>query len=156
MKGEAVKGQVAKGEVMMSDNVKGEVAKKVAYIAGPYRASTPHGILQNIRKAEAVAIQYWQQGYAVFCPHKNTALLDGRLPDEVWLAGDLAILARCDVCIMLPGWKDSEGARQEHGFARTHGIEIIYEQPARDRDQGLDILGRDQAGEAGMAGKIAL
>jgi hypothetical protein len=30
---------------------------KIAYIAGPYRAATPHGILQNIRKAEAVAIR---------------------------------------------------------------------------------------------------
>ena len=103
---------------------------RIAYIAGPYRASTPHGILQNVRKAEAVAIKYWQKGYAVICPHKNSALFDGLLPDEVWLEGYLAILARCDVCVMLPGWENSEGARKEHDFARAHGIEIVYEQAA--------------------------
>jgi len=28
---------------------------------------------------------------------------------------------------MLPGWENSEGARQEHEFARAHGIEVVYE-----------------------------
>jgi len=102
--------------------------KRIAYIAGPYRAATPHGILQNVRKAEAVAIRYWQKKYAVICPHKNSALFDELLPDEDWLEGYLVILARCDVCVMLPGWENSEGARQEREFARAHGIEIIYEQ----------------------------
>ena len=100
---------------------------KVAYIAGPYRAATPHGILQNIRKAEAVAIKYWQKGYAVICPHKNTALLDGLLQDHCWLDGYLEILSRCDIVVMLPEWHDSEGARQEHALAKDMAMEIIYD-----------------------------
>ncbi len=41
---------------------------KIAYTAGSYRASTEYGLVQNIRKAEAVAIELWKMGYAVICP----------------------------------------------------------------------------------------
>jgi hypothetical protein len=108
------------GEVMKTDY-------KLAYIAGAYRAPTPHEIKQNIRMAEAVAIKYLQKGYAVICPHKNTALLDGVIPDEEFLKMYLAILFRCDVCVMMDGWKKSEGARKEHEFASQNGIWIIYD-----------------------------
>jgi len=101
--------------------------RKLAYVAGPYRASTPHDIVENIRKAESVAIKYWRKGYAVICPHKNTALLDGILPDDVWLEGSCALLARCDVCVMMQGWEQSEGARGEESMARDLKMEIIYD-----------------------------
>lgn len=104
-----------------------EAYSKVAYIAGPYRAKTPYGIMQNIRKAEAVAIKYAEKGYAIICPHKNTAFLDGLLPDKVWLVGYITILSKCDVCVMMVGWQNSEGATQEHEFAKGRGIKIIYD-----------------------------
>jgi hypothetical protein len=99
---------------------------KVAYIAGPYRSNTPSGIVQNIRNAEAVAIKYWQLGYAVICPHKNTALFDGLAPDSVWFEGDLEILKRCDVIVMVKGWEKSTGAREELSFAKAHGLEVMF------------------------------
>lgn len=99
---------------------------KVAYIAGPYRSDTPRGIVENIRRAESVAIEYWKKGYAVICPHKNTALFDGICPDETWLNGDLAILSRCDVIVMVPGWKESQGARTEKAYAEANGIKVVY------------------------------
>jgi hypothetical protein len=100
---------------------------KIAYTAGPYRAPTPRGIVENIRKAEAVALKYWLKGYAVICPHKNTALFDGAAPDSVWLEGDLKILARCDVIVMVPGWRESKGAIAELSYAKAQGLDIIYE-----------------------------
>lgn len=100
---------------------------KVAYIAGPYRADTPHGIVQNIRNAEVIAIDYWRRGYAVICPHKNTALFDGLCPDHVWLEGDIEILKRCDVIIMMRGWRSSSGARNELDIATRQGLEVIYD-----------------------------
>jgi len=100
---------------------------KLVYIAGPYKADTPRGIVENIQKAEAVAIKYWKAGYAVICPHKNSALFDGIIPDDEWVKRDLEILFRCDVVVMMQGWKDSEGAKKEHDFALQNGIEIIYE-----------------------------
>lgn len=100
---------------------------RLVYIAGPYRAKTPFQIQRNIRDAAEVALKYWKLGYAVITPHMNTALLDGEAPDEVWLAGDIEMLARCDGIVMMPRWRESRGATDEHEFARSHGIEIIYE-----------------------------
>jgi len=99
----------------------------LVYVAGPYRAKTPRGIVENIRKAEAVAIKYWKRGYAVICPHLNTALLDGVAPDEVWLKGDLEMLGRCDIIVMMRGWENSKGATAEHNYAKEMGIQVIYD-----------------------------
>ena len=100
---------------------------KVFYIAGPYRADTPRGIVENIRKAESVALKYWLQGHAVICPHKNTALFDGAAPDHVWLDGDLEILGRCDAIVMMEGWSESKGAIAELAYAKRQGLEVIYD-----------------------------
>jgi hypothetical protein len=106
---------------------------KVAYIAGPYRAQTPHKILENIRAAEQVALRYWKAGYAVICPHMNTRLFDGEAPDDTWFTGDLEILRRCDVVVAMQTWQKSHGARVEAELAINLGIEVIYDgQPAVD------------------------
>ena len=101
---------------------------KVAYIAGPYRAKTVAGIVANIRAAEAVAIEYWQKGYAVICPHKNTALFDGLADDSVWLAGMLEILKRCDVLVMTGKWHESSGSLAELDCAIELELKIHYHQ----------------------------
>ena len=100
---------------------------KIAYIAGPYRADTINGIVQNIRKAEEVAIRYWKLGFMAYCPHKNTSLFDGILPDDVWLEGNLAMLERCDLIVMVKGWQNSKGSCVEHDFAESKGMKIIYD-----------------------------
>lgn len=100
---------------------------KVAYVAGPYRAKTPHGVVENIRCAEAVALKYWKLGYAVICPHMNTALLDGECPDAIWLDGDLELIRRCDVLVAMEKWKQSQGATAEVELALNLGLEVIYE-----------------------------
>jgi hypothetical protein len=99
---------------------------KIAYVAGPYRAGSPSGIVKNIRNAEEVAIGLWWEGYAVICPHKNTALFDGLAPDDVWLKGYLAILRRCDLVVMVDGWWRSEGAKAERIYAQQRKIEVKY------------------------------
>jgi hypothetical protein len=100
---------------------------KLAYISGPYRAPTIRGIVENIRRAEAVALKYWKLGYAVICPHLNTRLFDGALPDYYWLSGDMEILSRCDVIVMCERWQLSVGATREKELAQKLGKEIIYE-----------------------------
>lgn len=100
---------------------------KVAYIAGSYRAGTIMGILDNIQIASKVALKYWKMGYAVICPHRNTALFDGECDDLVWLNGDLELLKRSDVIVMLPLWQYSKGAVMEHAEAVALEKEIIYE-----------------------------
>ena len=103
---------------------------KLAFISGPYRADSEWEVLQNIRKAEKYAGKYWKLGYAVICPHKNTAFMGGLCPDETWLKGDLEILKRCDVIVMIPGSANSIGACDELDLALEMGIQVIYEDPA--------------------------
>jgi hypothetical protein len=101
---------------------------KVIYIAGKYRSSDEWGVTQNIRKAEAAAIFVWQYGGAALCPHKNTAYFGG-VPgchDEVWLAGDKAMLLRCDAVWAIEGWRDSSGATAEVELARNNKIPVLF------------------------------
>lgn len=100
---------------------------RVAYIAGPYRAATVRGIVENIRRAEETALRYWRSGFAVICPHMNTQLFDGAAPDSLWLDGDIEIMKRCDVVVAMIGWQKSKGANAEIELARSEGIEIIYD-----------------------------
>jgi hypothetical protein len=103
---------------------------EIAYISGPYRAKTIWGVKCNIEKAGMVALEYWRKGYAVICPHKNTAFFDGALNGscdaDVWIKGDLEMVKRSDVIVMMPDWVHSKGAVEEHGQALRCGIEIIY------------------------------
>lgn len=86
---------------------------KVAFICAPYRAATVRGIVENIRQAEAVAVELWKLGYAVICPHLNTALFDGILPDEVWLAGAQELLQRSDLVVVVGDYAASAGCNAE-------------------------------------------
>lgn len=101
------------------------VSKKVAFVSGPYRAKTPYGIKQNIRNAEAVALELWKMGYAVICPHKNTSLFDGECPDLIWLDGALELLRRSDIVVLIPGWAGSSGTREEIKESVKRGIPVF-------------------------------
>jgi hypothetical protein len=101
---------------------------KLIYVAGPYRSKLGiWGVKRNIEKAAVVARQLWAGGFAVICPHMNTALMDGSdIPDESFLKGDLEILRRCDAIVMVGFWEGSEGASNEHEFACVSGIPAFY------------------------------
>lgn len=100
---------------------------KVVFISGPYRSTTKLGISQNIKVARKAAIKLWREGYAVICPHMNTAHFDGICEDSVWLEGDLEIMRRCDAVFFLEGWQESEGARLEHHEALKLHKQILYQ-----------------------------
>ena len=98
---------------------------KVVYLAGPYRGATEWDVVQNIRRAEALALEVWKLGAACICPHKNTALLGGAAPDQLWLEGDLELLRRCDAVICTADWNRSAGAINEVALAREIGIPVF-------------------------------
>lgn len=97
---------------------------KLVYVAGPYRAKTEWQLTQNIREAEALALQLWQAGFAVICPHKNTAYFGGAADDSVWLEGDLVMLRKCDAVVCTERWNESEGAKAEVEEAKRLGIPV--------------------------------
>jgi len=101
---------------------------KLLYIAGPFRAATRWKMQCNIRRAEAIALEVWQGGFACICPHLNSANFTGEADDKVWLEGDLEILKRCDAVIMTPNWRTSSGAKAEYLYAKARGIPVFYYQ----------------------------
>ena len=96
---------------------------KVVYIAGLNRANSAWEIEQNIREAEKIALHVWANGMVALCPHTQTRLTQGFLPDALWLAGDLELLAAwCDAVFLVPGWESSRGTMAEVNFAKSKGI----------------------------------
>ena len=98
----------------------------LAYTAGPYRAKCEFEVVQNILRAEQWALELWRRKIPVICPHKNTALMGGAhgLPDDVWLKGDLIMIRRCDVVVMIPGWEQSSGSVAEKALAEKNLIQV--------------------------------
>lgn len=112
---------------------------KLLYLAGPYRSKDGvWGVRQNIARATEVARELWMMGYAVFCPHANTAFMDG---GDAWsggatahgfLEGDLEFLRRSDLMVLLPGWEASRGVAAELTEAQLIRLPV-YIWP-RDKD----------------------
>lgn len=86
---------------------------QVAYVAGKYRGATHREVVENIREAERVAVALWKLGYAVLCPHMNTAFFSGICDEQVFLDGTMAMLRRCDLVVVTDNWLNSTGARAE-------------------------------------------
>ena len=100
---------------------------KVIYTAGPYSADGDNNVLNNILTARYIARTLWLRGWAVICPHTNNIFMDG--PDTTWelfMAGDLEILSRCDALYLLPGWEQSRGALAEYNKSVDLGLKIYY------------------------------
>ncbi|HPQ72219.1 MAG TPA: DUF4406 domain-containing protein [bacterium] len=98
---------------------------KVAYVAGPYRGQSHNDVAQNIAAARAVATQLWSLGYAVVCPHLNSAFMSGVAPEEVFLNGGLEMVRRSDLVVLTPDWAASQGTAAEIEEARTLGIPVF-------------------------------
>ena len=99
----------------------------LVYCAGPYRSPLGmYGVKQNIDRAHEASRRLWAAGYAVICPHANSAYMDGVATDQVFLDGDLEILRRCDEVVLLPNWEESDGARREKQEAEWLGKPIHY------------------------------
>ena len=100
---------------------------KLIYIAGPYRGATINETVHNIQRAREAAEAVAKAGHYFFCPHLNSALVDGLMPDSFWLDMDLELLRRCDAIYMMHGWESSAGARKERVVAEGWGKEIILD-----------------------------
>ena len=98
------------------------------YISGPFRATgteavygpfTPSIVRRNEDTARRYAELAWTCGWAVLCPHLNTAQMDGipHLTSDTFISGDLAwldiMLPNHDAILLLPDWVHSEGAKIE-------------------------------------------
>ena len=111
-----------------------EKGMKVVFIAGPYKAPTIFQTMQNILEARRIALKYWALGYAVICPHSNSAFFDGSIVDiaelgreEPWYDGDKEFVRRSDIVVAMHGWWNSKGATAEIELAKELNKHIIFE-----------------------------
>ena len=105
------------------------VKRQSIYVAGAYRSKWGiPGKIINILKAYRVGRRLTKQGYCVYIPHMNTALMDiGCNTDQFFLDCGIKMLKKFEIIYMMKGWWDSEGAKQEHTEALRRGIEVRYE-----------------------------
>ena len=105
--------------------------KEVVFVSGPFRGKNTWDTEQKIRRAEELSFEVWklnEEGLdvAVICSHTNSRFFDKTIDDEYFLDAYLEILKRCDVMLVTPDWKSSEGARAEVDFCEEHEIPVMY------------------------------
>ncbi len=99
----------------------------IAYIAGPYRDKRgPYYIGQNIRKAQDIAAELAKMGIGFFCPHMNSAFMDGLADDEYWLSCGQELLRRCDFVVVAPDYGSSQGTMGELELAKQLNLPIFF------------------------------
>lgn len=100
---------------------------RLVYIIGPYRAPTPWGVEQNIRKAEELAFQVWNLGAVPVCPHTIGRFTDKTFPDRQMLDAGLALQKKCDVALVREGWESSVGSNAEIEAAHDAKQPIFFD-----------------------------
>jgi hypothetical protein len=99
---------------------------KLLYTIAPYTAPTHNEVYRNIQSARLMAEHYWKLGYAVICPHLNSAFMSGLLPEADFLSGTLIMMKRCDVVAVHPNYQSSTGSIHEVLVAKKRNMEILY------------------------------
>ena len=111
----------------------------VIYLAGPISNGAKDGMdkrRERIEDARKIAETLWTAGFAVICPHINNDFgVNCKLTWQQYLKGDLELVAKVDMVVLLPGWKESKGARKEKRFAQSRNI------PVREYEKFLHDFG---------------
>lgn len=95
---------------------------KLVFVASPFRAATPWLVAENVRQAERAALEVWRAGAVAVCPQSMSALFDKEGPDQRYLDGWLALLARCDAVLVVA---QSAGVEREMIRADECGLPIF-------------------------------
>lgn len=98
----------------------------IVYVAGKFRGKTPWDVHLNVTHAETFALAVALLGASPLCPHANTAHFDKQLDDKFWLDATARLLEVSDAIVLIPGWRDSAGARNERDLADKWKKPIFY------------------------------
>jgi hypothetical protein len=102
----------------------------IVFIVGAFRDVDPIRQRHNILKACKLARRYWNDGWAVVCPHLNGGFFDGDVDDGLLLPGHQVIMLKCDLVAVVKDKRldSSTGSRDELELADAAGIQIVYEE----------------------------
>ena len=104
---------------------------KTIYISGPMK-NMKDGNMPAFDEAEK---QLKQLGFNVLNPHKICEKLNikffemGKSPEyEDYLKEDIIqMLSKCDTVLVLPGWRQSKGAKLEIANAIECGLDVVFD-----------------------------
>lgn len=104
------------------------------YVAGKIRGDSKYSIVRffqmiyNVYRAWKTSLSIWRMGFTPIVPHMNSFLVNyfTELDRDDFIYRDLEILNKCDALFMMDNWKDSIGAKREHGHAVIINKPIYY------------------------------
>lgn len=83
----------------------------VVYLISPIMSTGDYE--ENVEAAREAALILWELGHAVHCPALNTHGMAGKLPEEVFVTGELAIARKCDLYAVVGRWENSKNCLDE-------------------------------------------
>lgn len=99
----------------------------LVYISGPMTAKNGHTIEENTAQGLQYFLMLTKLGIPSFCPHLNAGFPECFMISwDIWLDYDLAVIDRCTHMLMLPRWKESDGAIKEKDYAESIELPILY------------------------------
>lgn len=99
---------------------------RLIYVAGPFSAPTQFEVDANIRRAEELGLEVARLGASPVIPHANTRSLHLQVPQVFMLEATLELMRRCDALVLVEGWQDSQGTRDEMCEAHFLGLPVFY------------------------------
>jgi hypothetical protein len=85
---------------------------------------------ENVGRARALAISCAEHSIYHYCPHTHSQHMDRYAPTaeyDYWIALDkLIIINVCNCMLMVDGWINSPGARDEYDLAQKLKYPIFY------------------------------
>jgi len=100
--------------------------RHVAYVIGPIRSKWRIMRWLNINFARLTAIKLWNAGYAVICPHMNSAFMCHKVNEDRIIEGDLVLIRKYDFAVAVRGWENSVGLLAEIGLCKSIDIPVFY------------------------------
>ena len=111
---------------------------KLIYIAGPFTDTKWWRVLQNIRRAENMALKVAEMGAMPVCPHTMTGNFWGLQTEQFWYEGTLKLLSVCDAVIFIGNWQCSQGSCSEYDKAFELGIPKFKEYDIGELQQFIE------------------
>ena len=98
---------------------------KRIYIAGKITGLDRQAYIRRFLHAENMLIEKFEIVNPIFLERLN---LDDSLHRDAIMEICKVLISTCDAIYMLSNWESSPGARMERDYAKSLGLEILYEQ----------------------------